>query len=99
MTELSNTFVCIMGMGTVFTGLVLIVLICKLLSVVTSGFAKVGTQKNAAPTQTAAAPKSAVLPMPSAAEKAQILAGVCACIAEELGTAADNIKVTSFKRI
>ncbi len=96
MTELSNTFVCLMGMGTVFIGLILIVLICKLLSIVTSGFAKVAP---AAPISASAPVKPAELPMPSGAEKAAILAGVCACIAEEIGTDAENIKVVSFKRV
>ncbi len=96
MTELSNTFVCIMGMGTVFIGLILIVLICKLLSAVTSGFAKVAPQKDAPAVTPAASP---ALPMPSGAEKSAILAAVCACIAEEIGTDADNLKVVSFKRV
>ncbi len=96
MTELSNTFVCIMGMGTVFIGLILIVLICKLISLATSGFSKSSGQSTAA--AAVPAPK-AVLPMPTGAEKSAILAGVCACIAEEIGTEAENIKVVSFKRI
>ncbi len=96
MTELSNLFVCIMGMGTVFIGLILIVLICKLLSLATSALAKTAP---ASPAKVAAAPKAAALPMPTGAEKAAILAGVCACIAEEIGTDAENIKVVSFKRV
>ncbi len=96
MTELSNTFVCIMGMGTVFAGLILIVLICKLLSLVTTGFAKTSQSSEGATLQ---AVPSVALPMPSATEKAEILAGVCACIAEEIGTDAENIKVLSFKRV
>lgn len=96
MTGLSNTFVCVMGMGTVFIGLVCIVLICKLLSVVLKGFAKI--EKEAAPAQKA--PAAAVAPEMtlSQAEKSAIVAGVCACIAEELGEDASNIKVLSFKR-
>ena len=97
MTELSSAFVCVMGMGTVFIVLLLIVLICNLLSFVTAGLSKPSTQT--AVTPKAAAKSSAALPMPTGAEKAAILAGVCACIAEELGTDANNIKVTSFKRV
>ena len=52
MTELSSAFVCVMGMGTVFIGLLLIVLICKLLSFVTAGLSKPSTQ-------TAVTPKAA----------------------------------------
>ncbi len=99
MTELSNTFVCIMGMGTVFIGLILIVLICKLISIVTSGFAKVGGEKTSVVQAASAPAQKAALPMPTGAEKAAILAGVCACIAEEIGTDANNIKVVSFKRV
>ena len=97
MTELSSAFVCVMGMGTVFIGLLLIVLICKLLSFVTVGLSKPSAQAETAPNS--AAKSSVSLPMPTGAEKAAILAGVCACIAEELGTDANNIKVTSFKRV
>ncbi len=93
---MTNTFVCVMGMGTVFIGLVCIVLICKLLSIVLNGFAK--TDKTAAPTPkapvVATAPEVALSP----AEKSAIIAGICACIAEELGEDASNIKVLSFRR-
>lgn len=96
MAGLSNTFVCVMGMGTVFIGLICIVLICKLLSVVLNGFSKL--EKQAAPAAKApaisAAPEMALSP----SEKAAIVAGVCAVIAEELGEDASNIKVLSFKR-
>ncbi|MBQ9737753.1 MAG: OadG family protein [Clostridia bacterium] len=97
MTELSNTFVCIIGIGTVFIGLICIVLICKLISVVLNGFAKL--EKEAAPlpqTQAVAAVPEVAL---SPAEKSAMVAGICACIAEELGTDASNIKVLSFKRV
>ena len=96
MTGLSNTFVCVMGMGTVFIGLVCIVLICKLLSVVLKGFAKL--EKEAAPAPKAPAATAAPEMTLSQAEKSAIVAGVCACIAEELGEDASNIKVLSFKR-
>lgn len=97
MTELSNTFVCLMGLGTVFTGLVCIVLICKLLSIVLTSFAKL--EKAVAP-EAASAPKASAPAMDLApAEKSAVVAGICACIAEELGTDASNIKVLSFKRV
>ncbi len=94
MTELSNGFVVVMGMGTVFIGLVCIVLICMLMSAVIKMFAK-------AP---AATPAPVAKPVAKAAAldpktKAEIIAGACACIAEELGEDASNIKVVSFKQI
>ncbi|MBQ2932550.1 MAG: OadG family protein [Clostridia bacterium] len=96
MAGLSNTFVCIMGMGTVFIGLICIVLICKLLSIVLKGFAKL--EKQPAPVTNAPAISPAPEMTLSPNEKAEIVAGVCACIAEELGEDASNIKVLSFKR-
>lgn len=92
MTGLSNGFVCIMGMGTVFIGLICIVLICNLMSLVIRVFTK--NDKKAA-----VAPAAASTPELSPAEKSAVVAGVCACIAEELGTDCSNIKVLSFKRV
>ena len=92
MTELSNAFVCIMGMGTVFTGLICIVVICMLMSLVIKAFSK----------ETAAAPVKAPVAKAVALDpktKAEIIAGACACIAEELGEDASNIKVVSFRQI
>ena len=98
MTELSNTFVCIMGMGIVFIGLVCIVLICILISVVLKAF---GGNNAKAVAPLAASP--VLVPTPQItlppAEKSAVIAGICACIAEELGTDASNIKVLSFKRV
>ncbi len=95
MSSLSNGFVCVMGMGTVFVGLICIVFICMLMSVAVRAFSK------NAPKKTVAAPKAAVVPQAVTlppAEKQAIVAGVCAVIAEELGTDVSNIKVLSFKK-
>ena len=91
MTGLSNGFVCLMGMGTVFIGLIAIVLICNIMSIVIRGFVKKDKKT--------AAPAAVNTPEMSAAEKSAVVAGICACIAEELGTDCSNIKVVSFKRV
>ena len=96
MTSLSNGFVCIMGMGTVFIGLICIVFICMLLSVVVRAFSKSAKAPETAPAPNAAAPQAVTLPP---AEKQAVVAGICAVIAEELGTDASNIKVLSFKKV
>ncbi len=96
MTSLSNGFVCVMGMGTVFVGLICIVFICMLMSAAVKAFSKKAPQKaTAAPAAKAAAPQAVTLPP---AEKQAIIAGVCAVIAEEIGTDVSNIKVLSFKK-
>lgn len=89
---MSNTFVCIMGMGTVFIGLICIVIICSIMSLVMRAFSK---EKPVVQTKTAPA-VAANLPIQ---DKQAIIAGTCAVIAEELGTDVSNIRVLSFKRI
>lgn len=89
---MSNIFVCAMGIGTVFVGLISLVFICFLVS----------KACNLMPTKTPA-PKAAVTksaPANSAeiANKGEIIAAICAAIAEEIGEDVKNIKVVSFKR-
>lgn len=94
MTGLSNGFVCIMGMGTVFIGLICIVFICMLMSAVIRMFTK---NQKSAPDKVSA--PAAPAPALTEIEKTEVLAGVCAAIAEELGTDCSNIRVVSFKRV
>ena len=47
----------------------------------------------------ATAPANAPAAAPADANKQEIIAASCAVIAEELGTDASNIKVTSFKKL
>ena len=95
MSSLSNGFVCVMGIGTVFIGLICIVFICMLMSVAVRALSKKAPEKTVTAPKTAAAPQAVTLPP---AEKQAIVAGVCAVIAEELGTDVSNIKVLSFKK-
>lgn len=95
MTELSTGFVCIMGMGIVFIGLICIVFICMLMSFCVTRLAK-GENESDAGTAITPAATEAALP---ADEKRKIIAGVCTVIAEELGTDVSNIRVLSFKRV
>ena len=90
---ISDVLVCIIGIGTVFVGLVTLVLICNALSIVCKALFKAepAKQEKTAPVS---APKNAQIE-----NKQEIIAGVCAVIAEELGTDVNNLKVTSFKRV
>lgn len=90
---MSNTFVCLMGMGTVFISLICIVVICTIMGSILKSTSKKETKNEAvAP---AAVPATA-LPIQ---DKQAIIAGTCAVIAEELGTDVSNIRVLSFKRV
>ena len=95
MTELSNGFVCIMGMGIVFIGLICIVFICMFISFCVTRMEK-GENSSDSGAGTAAAAAETELP---AEEKRKVVAGVCAAIAEELGPDVTNIRVLSFKRV
>ncbi len=91
MTELSNLLVVSIGLGTVFVGLICIILLCYIMSAVCRMFEK---KAPAASTPVAKVPVAAPVE-----NKQEIIAACCAVIAEELGTEANNIKVLSFKRV
>jgi len=94
MAGISNWFVVLMGIGTVFIGLICIIILCKILGVLCSALVKdePKAEINAAPQA-----ENAGLPMPE--NKQEILAAACAVIAEELGTSVEALKVVSFKRV
>lgn len=97
MPEVSNAFVICLGLGTVFVGLICLVLLCGIMSAVVRAFTK---NKETAPAPKAA-PAPAAKPVADAPieNKQAIIAGTCAVIAEELGTDVKNIRVVSFKRV
>lgn len=89
---ISSGVVVALGVGIVFLGLIAIVFICYVMGFVCNLFAKPDAVKPVA--QTSGAVSNAPI-----ANKQEIIAGVCAVIAEELGTDVSNIRVTSFKKI
>ena len=90
---MSNLFVCAMGIGTVFVGLIALIFICSLLSAVCKIFLNSMPEPAKAPGAPAPAAASAEI-----ANKGEIVAACCAAIAEELGEDVKNIKVVSFKK-
>ena len=89
MQEPSNMLVVGLGMGTVFFGLVCLVAICRITSLVCGLFEKKEIKEA----------ENAPLQNSPISNKQEILAAVCAVIAEETGADAKNIRVRSFKRI
>lgn len=93
MPEYSNLFVVLMGLGTVFAGLLCIILLVTLMSWVcnrTTG-AK-AAPKAVAPSAPAAAPAAgAVTPA--------MMAAVAAAIAEDMGTDVSAIRIVSMKKV
>ena len=87
----SNVFVCLMGMGTVFFGLICLIVLTTVMGKVVGG--------QAAPAAAASAP----VPAPAAAapepNRQEMVAAVAAAIAEELGTDITGIRILSMKKI
>lgn len=88
----STLFVVLLGMGTVFAGLILIIILCKLMSLFV-----VATESVAPAKETAVAPQAST-PAPIV-DKQPLIAAVSAAIAEDLGTDITKVRIHSIKRI
>lgn len=90
--EYSNLFVVLMGLGTVFAGLLCIILLVTLMSWVCNRTAAPAAPKAvpAAIPQTAAAPSAVTPPM---------MAAIAAAIAEDMGTDISAIRIVSIKKV
>ena len=89
--EVSNLFVCLMGMGVTFIGLIcLIVLIMIMGSICKRGKAEEPKKAEMIP----AAPAAETIP-----NRGELIAAVSAALAEELGTDVSAIRILSFKKI
>lgn len=87
MVTYSSAFVCLMGIGTVFFGLICLVLLTKVMSAVCG----------AGP----ASATPAAVPAPGIAEpdRQELIAAVSAAIAEELGAEITGIRILSVKKL
>ena len=91
-------FVIVMGLGTVFLGLICIILLCKILGAVCMLVERKGDLTPDAKTpaaQTAQSPAKAQNP----AKRQEIIAAIGVAIAEECGVDANAIRITSIKKI
>lgn len=87
--DYSIIFVCLMGMGTVFFGLICLIVLTTLLGRICGR-----SQKTALP----AAEASAAAPAP-AIDQQEMIAAISAAIAEELGTDITGIRILSVKKL
>ena len=96
--QVSNLFVCLMGMGVTFFGLTCLILLITLMGKVVGG--KQGAEAPAAAPAPVAAPAPAAPAVPAPVVNRQaIIAAVSAVIAEELGTDVSAIRIRSFKQV
>lgn len=87
MPEYSNLFVVLMGLGTVFAGLLCIILLVTLMSWVCA--------RTSAPKTV---PQMPAAPAPGAVTPA-MMAAVAAAIAEDMGTDVSAIRIVSMKKV
>ena len=85
-----DSFVVAIGIGTVFIGLICIVILCKIVSL----FCNIGSKKEK--TAPAATPVVSNAPIEN---RQEIIAAVAAAVAEELGTDISALRILSFKKI
>ena len=90
--EVSNAFVCLMGVGTVFVGLICIIILTWLLGKICGSVAKEETAP-AAPAQAAPVATEEIPNRP------EFIAAVAAAIAEDMGTDISAIRIHSVKKI
>ena len=86
--DYSTIFVCLMGMGTVFFGLICLIVLTTLLGRLC------GRKQQAAPAAAISAPAAA-----PAVNQQELIAAVSAAIAEELGTDITGIRILSIKKV
>ena len=90
----SPLFVTLMGIGTVFFGLVCIIVLTTIMGAVLKSNAKPAPAPAAAPK--AAAPAA---PVVNTAKEQEILAAVIAAVTEDLGPSASRMQITSINKI
>ena len=88
--EYPSLFVCLMGMGTVFFGLICLIVLTMVMGKIVGGHAAA-----------AAVPAPVAAPAAAAAEpnRQEVVAAVSATIAEELGTDITGIRIVSMKKL
>ena len=87
MAEISNAQAVGLGLGTVFVGLIALILICYIMSAIVKAFTKKEKTVSASPAQA---------PIPN---KGEFAAAVAAAIAEDLGTDVTGIRIKSIKKL
>ena len=86
-----NWFVVLMGIGTVFFGLICIILLCYIMSAV--------CRKASAPVVAVAAAGAAPAVAESIPNRQAMIAAISAAVAEDMGTDMSGIRILSVKKI
>ncbi|MDY3822951.1 MAG: OadG family protein [Eubacteriales bacterium] len=91
MENISSALVMVLGMGTVFAGLIMLILLTKLMSVV------IGRGKGAE--QAKAAPVAAAAPAAGISDRKAFDAAIAAAIATYMGNEPEGLRIHSIKKV
>lgn len=91
--DIPNIQVVLIGVGTVFAGLICIVILCKIIGLICG---KTKSKEKITATSPAFQVQAAVQPIP---DRQKVIAAVATAVAEELGTDVSAIRILSFKKI
>lgn len=91
MENISSALVMVLGMGTVFVGLIMLILLTKLMSVV------IGRGKGAE--QAKPAPVAAAAPAAGISDRKAFDAAIAAAIATYMGNEPEGLRIHSIKRV
>lgn len=86
--DIPNWFAVTMGIGTVFVGLIAIIIICLITGAICSGSRS--NRKSA---------NKSTVNIGKGIENKEIIAAVCAACAEEIGKDVNSLRVVSFRRL
>ncbi len=89
-----NTFVVAMGIGTVFFGLICIIILSTLMSAICTKLGKKNAAAPAAAPAVPAAPAVDVIP-----NRQAMIAAISAAVAEDMGTDPAGIRILSVKKL
>lgn len=91
--------VCLLGVGVVFTGLVILIGIIEIMNRICDKLAKKQADAPVAQPQVASSPVNASSANAPIENRQEIVAAVCAAVAEENNTDISAIRVVSFKKL
>lgn len=94
--EISNAMAVGLGMGTVFVGLICLILICYIMSAVIKLFTGDNKKEEVEAKKPA---QSAVSAASTVQNKGEFAAAIACAIAEDLGTDVTGIRIKSVKRV
>lgn len=89
----SPLFVTLMGIGTVFFGLICIIFLTMIMGSLLKNSAKPAPAPAAAPAAASAAP------VVNTAKEQEVLAAIIAAVTEDLGPSASRMQITSINKI